>query len=61
MEEISRRLEIHRRTIFRLFPELCQAISAKYDKFKKVCHRQAIEQTRQEVKQAVLKLYSEGL
>lgn len=61
MEEIARRLEIHRRTIFRLFPELCQAISAKYDKFQKVCHRQAIEQSRREVKQAVLKLYSEGL
>ena len=61
MEEVARRLEIDRRTIFRLFPELCQAISAKSDKFQKVCHRQAIEQSCREVKQAVLKLYSEGL
>ena len=61
MEELARRLEIHRRTIFRHFPELCQVISAKYDKFQKVCHCQAIEQSCREVKQAVLKLYSEGL
>ncbi|MBD1864002.1 MULTISPECIES: TniQ family protein [Trichocoleus] len=61
MEEVARRLEIHRETIFRLFPEMCRAISAKYDQFQKIRHHREIEQSRKEINQAVLKLYSEGL
>jgi AraC-like DNA-binding protein len=60
MEEVARRLEIHRETIFRLFPEMCRAVSAKYDKFQKALHHRVIEQSREEVKKVVLKLCSEG-
>ncbi|PSB31005.1 TniQ family protein [Stenomitos frigidus] len=60
MEEVARRLEIHRETIFRLFPEMCRAVSAKYGKFQKALHHRVIEQSREEVKKVVLKLYSEG-
>jgi predicted DNA-binding protein (UPF0251 family) len=61
MEEVARQIGIHRETIFRLSPEKCRAISARYDEFQKSLHHQAIEQSCNEVKQAVLKLYSEGL
>ncbi|MBD2089121.1 TniQ family protein [Microcoleus sp. FACHB-1515] len=61
MEEVARQLDIHRETIFRLFPEICRAISRKYDRFQKVCHQQAIEQSLEEVKQTVLELYNAGL
>jgi transcriptional regulator with XRE-family HTH domain len=61
MEEVARRLNVHRETIFRFFPDLCRAVSAKYDQFQKFRYRHAIEQSCNEVKQAVLKLYSEGL
>jgi DNA-binding MurR/RpiR family transcriptional regulator len=61
MEEVARRLNVHRETIFRFFPDLCRAVSAKYDQFQKFRYRHAIEQSCKEVKQAVLKLYNEGL
>lgn len=61
MEEIARQIGIHRETIFRLAPEKCRAISARYDEFQKSLHHQSIEQSCKEVKQAVLKLYSEDL
>lgn len=61
MEQVARQLRIHRETIFRLFPDLCRAISARYDQFQKIRHHRVVEQSRQEVKQAVLKLCSEGL
>ncbi len=61
MEQVARQMGIHRKTIFRLFPEVCRAISAKYDSFQKARHRREVEQSREEVKQAVLKLHKAGL
>lgn len=60
MEQIARDLQINRRTIFHYFPELCRAISAKYSKYRKATHRQAIEKSCQEVREAVKQLHSEG-
>ncbi|HEY9696296.1 MAG TPA: TniQ family protein [Trichocoleus sp.] len=61
LAEVARQLEINEKTLFRLFAEMCRAISAKYDKFQKALYYQRIEQSREEVRQAVIKLYNEGL
>jgi hypothetical protein len=61
MEEVARQLGIHRETIFRIFPEVCKAISAKYDNFQKARYHREVERSREEVKQAVLKLHDEGV
>jgi DNA-binding XRE family transcriptional regulator len=61
MKEVAKRLGIHRETIFRLFPTMCRAISAKYNNFQKNRHCQAIQQSREEVRQAILKLCREGV
>ena len=50
----------HKRTISRHFPKLCHQISAKYTQQMKSQHKKTIEQTCQEVRQAVSKLHDEG-
>jgi transcriptional regulator with XRE-family HTH domain len=61
MEEVSRRLEYDRRTIFRHFPKLCNSISAKYLNCKKAAQLSAVDQCCEEVRQAVVKLHRKGL
>ncbi|BAU65469.1 TetR family transcriptional regulator [Stanieria sp. NIES-3757] len=60
MEQVARDLQFQRRTISRHFPELCRVISANYTKHRKATHRQAIESSCQEVREAVKQLHSEG-
>ncbi|BAY33523.1 TetR family transcriptional regulator [Nostoc carneum NIES-2107] len=60
MEEVATGLGYDRRTIFRHFPDLCRAISAKYRSYGKACHTEKIQQSCREVKQIVLKLHHQG-
>ncbi|WP_445633956.1 Helix-turn-helix domain-containing protein [Nostoc sp. DSM 114161] len=60
MEEVATSLGCNRRTIFRHFPDLCRAISAKYRSYGKACHTEKIQQSCREVKQIVLKLHNQG-
>ena len=60
MEEVATRLGYNGRTIFRHFPDLCCAISAKYRSYGKECHAEKIQKSCREVKQIVLKLHNQG-
>ena len=60
MKEVAKRLGHDRRTIFRHFPDLCHAVSAKYLSYGKVCHMKKIEQSCDEVQQIVLKLHNQA-
>ena len=60
MVEVAKNLNFHKRTITRHFPELCQQISTKYTQYIKSQHKEAIEQSCQEVRQAVIQLYDQG-
>ena len=39
MEEVARQLGINRRTIYKYFPDLCRAISARYISYQKDYHK----------------------
>jgi transcriptional regulator with XRE-family HTH domain len=60
MEEVAKHLGYNRRTIFRYFPDLSRAISAKYRSYGKACHTEKMRQSCREVKQIVLKLHNQG-
>ena len=60
MEEVARQLGCHRRTIYRHFPDLCRAISAKYVAYQKDCYTKAIEECCEEVRRIAIDLYNQG-
>lgn len=60
MEEVARQLGCHRRTIYRHFPDLCRAISAKYVAYQKDSYSKAIEECCEEVRRIAVDLYSQG-
>lgn len=60
MKEIAKELAIDQRTLSKHFPELCQAISAKYRNYRAKIGRKNIEASCQEVKQAVSILIQKG-
>ncbi|WP_019506883.1 hypothetical protein [Pleurocapsa sp. PCC 7319] len=60
MKEIAKELAIDQRTLSKHFPELCQAISAKYRNYRAKISRKNIEASCQEVKQAVSTLIQKG-
>jgi transcriptional regulator with XRE-family HTH domain len=60
MEEVARQLGIDRRTIYKYFPDLCRAISARYVSHKKNSHEKIIEECCQEVRLAVSELHNQG-
>lgn len=61
MTEVARRVGHNRRVIYRHFPNLCQAISAQYVKYKFEARENRIRQCCEEVRHAVQKLYDEGV
>jgi transcriptional regulator with XRE-family HTH domain len=61
MEEVARRLKCDRRNIFRHFPDLCHAISARYLKDKKAKFEQNIEQSCEEIRHITQKLRNQGI
>lgn len=60
MEEVAASLGYNRRTIFRNFPDLCRAVSAKYRIYAKVCHTEKMQQSCREVQQIVINLHNQG-
>lgn len=60
MEEVARRLEYDRRTIYRYFRDLCQAISFKYKKYRRESHLDILEQVCLEIKGIVDQLHAIG-
>ncbi|XGV96568.1 MAG: TniQ family protein [Leptolyngbya sp. BL-A-14] len=61
MEEAARQLGYDCRTIFRHFSDLCNAISDRYLSYRRETKLRVIEQCRNEVKQAVAELCTQGL
>jgi transcriptional regulator with XRE-family HTH domain len=61
MQEVANYSNYDRRTIFRHFPDLSRAISAKFRKYKKTLHLQKLEQSCNEVQQIALQLHSQGI
>ncbi|MDJ0571063.1 MAG: TniQ family protein [Pleurocapsa sp. MO_192.B19] len=60
MKEIAKELAIDQRTLSKHFPELCQAISAKYRNYQAKIRKKKIDKSCREVKQAVFTLVRKG-
>lgn len=60
MEEVARRINCDRRTIFRHFRDLCSAISAKYIQYRKACYSENVEICCKEVREITTKLHTIG-
>lgn len=60
LQQISELLGYNRRALSRNFPELCQSISAKYRRAKKISHYQRLNQCCEEVRIVTYLLYAEG-
>lgn len=58
---VAKQLGFNRRTLTRSFPELCQAISARYLEYRKSCRLQKIQQCTLEIEQAVVELDKKGI
>ncbi|MGG6295174.1 TniQ family protein [Leptolyngbya sp. AN02str] len=60
MEEVARRLEYDRRTIYRHFRDLCQAVSLKYKRYRQESHLDIVEQVCLEIEEIVNQLHTDG-
>ncbi|MBD2447389.1 TniQ family protein [Nostoc sp. FACHB-152] len=60
MEEVARRLDCDRRTVYNHFKDLCNAISAKYLSYRRTNYVETVAQSCQKVREAALKLYENG-
>jgi len=61
MQEVARRLKYDRRFLYRHFPSLCHAISARYVSYRRASRLKRIEQSCLEVRQAAVKLHTRGV
>jgi hypothetical protein len=61
MKEVVERLDYNRRTIYRHFPDLCRAISAKSRLYRKAAQEKKIEHSCEEARQIALKLHNENV
>jgi transcriptional regulator with XRE-family HTH domain len=60
MEEVARRLQCDRRTIYRHFRDLCHQISVRHTKYRRESYLQAVREVCQEVRQAATEIYNRG-
>lgn len=60
MRAVAERLGYDPRFLSRKFADLCHPVSARFAQFQKSCRDQRIQQCREEVRKAALKLLSEG-
>lgn len=60
MEEVARQLGVDRRTIYKHFPDLCRAISARYISYQKDYHKKVIDECCQEVRLVAFELHNQG-
>ena len=58
---MAKQLGFHRRTLTRRFPQLCQAISARYLEHRTSQYLQKMQQCRAEIEQAVIELRQQGV
>ena len=58
---VAKQLGFHRRTLTRRFPQLCQAISARYLEHRTSQYLQKMQQCRAEIEQAVIELRQQGV
>lgn len=61
MAEVGRRMGIGHRDLYHKFPELCRTISSTYRKYLQVFYRMERAKLKEEVRQAVIHLYSQGI
>ncbi len=61
MAEAGRRVGIDHRGLYRKFPELCRKISLSYRKYLQDLYRTQRSKLEEEVRQAVIHLYSQGI
>jgi hypothetical protein len=60
MRAVAERMGYDARFLSRKFADLCHAVSVRFAQFQKRCRDQRIQQCREEVREAALKLLSEG-
>ena len=61
MREVARRLNHSPRELREHFPELCRAISKRRKNYYKIRGEEKLEQQKEQVRQAMLELHSQGL
>lgn len=61
MAEVGRRISISHGDLYRKFPELCCKISSRYRDYLKEFYRTRRAILEEEVRQAVIYLYSQGI
>lgn len=61
MAEASRRIGVNRGDLYRVSPELCRKISVRYKDYKQELYRIERVKREEEVRQAVIYLYSQGI
>jgi len=61
MSEMARRLQRDRHILTRHFPDLCQAISARYLAYQKARHQQRLQLLCEEVRRAILELHAQDV
>ncbi|MBD2536435.1 TniQ family protein [Nostoc flagelliforme FACHB-838] len=60
MEEVARRLNCDRRTIYKHFRHLCTTISGKYLTYRKASYLQTIEECCKEIREITVKLHNQN-
>lgn len=61
MQAVAKRLGHDPRFLSRKFADLCHAVSTRFTQFQRACMEQRVQQCRKEVREAALKLQSEGV
>lgn len=61
LQEVARRIKYSQTTLYKYFPSLCRAISAKYLSYCKAARMQREEQLRAEIWLTALELYAQGV
>jgi hypothetical protein len=61
LQAVAKRLGYDPRFLSRKFAKLCHSVSTRFTQFQGTCLKQKVQQCRKEVREAALKLHSEGL
>lgn len=61
MAEAARRMGVNQRDLYRRIPELCRKISVSYKNYQQEFYRIGRVKREEEVRQAVIHLYSQGI
>lgn len=61
MKEVSEQFDVSYRRLYYLFPELCQAISARHSAYRQECKSRNVNTACEEIVRLVLLLHAEGI